>query len=128
MVPAARADRDRKDAEERLGVASNKRIQLRDPLGEVFVSGSSLGRGMVHDLSLGGLFMRSPLLPPAGASIVATLTTPTGDQVAVRGTVQWNTATTSVPLSVTGFGVRVARPCQAYIGLVSNQIAQADQS
>lgn len=109
-------------------MASNRRIQLRDPMGAVFVSGSSLGRGMVYDVSLGGLFLRSPLLPPAGAPIVATLTTPNGDQVAVRGTVQWNTASASIPLSVTGFGVRVARPCQAYLGLVSNQIADADRS
>ena len=107
-------------------MAGNRRIKLRDPMGAVFVSGSSLGRGMVHDVSLGGLFLRSPLLPPAGAPIVATLTTPTGDQVAVRGIVQWNTASASVPLSVTGFGVRVARPCQAYLGLVSRQIAEDD--
>ena len=70
-------------------------------------------------MSYGGVFVRSPLLLPRGASIDAQLTTRKGATILIKGTVRWNTANCSVPLSVCGFGMCVSRPSDEFLDFVS---------
>ncbi len=96
-----------------------RRVRLENLVGATFASGRASGRGMVQDVSYGGVFVRSPLLLPRGASIDAQLTTRNGNTISIRGTVRWNTASCSVPLSVCGFGVCVTRPTEDFLDFVS---------
>jgi hypothetical protein len=109
-------------------VETRKRVRLREPVQTIFKSGGSNGRGIVYDVSLGGLFVQSPLLLRPGAKIAASLTPPAGEAFAFRGTVVWNTATVSTPLRVSGFGVRVTEMTPEFVRFVGAALAAATQA
>ncbi len=102
---------------------TRRRIRLSEPLRTSFVAGPSEGRGVVQDVSLGGFFVRSALLPRAGTPIIAAMTTGSGSRVSVHGEVRWNTAGVNKPLSTCGFGVRVTQPSSDYLGFVDGALA-----
>lgn len=104
---------------------SQKRIRLQEPIRALFRSGASRGLGLVHDVSLGGLFVRSALLLPPGARVAVALRTAGGGSLAIRGKVVWNTASVSTPLTVSGFGIRVTRATRQFAGFVSGALAAA---
>jgi hypothetical protein len=102
---------------------SQRRIRLAEPVRTRFNAGRSQGQGLVCDVSFGGFFVRSPLLPPEGAQIVLSLSTPSGWRVAVRGEVRWNTANAATDPTLSGFGVRLTRPSPEYAGFVDGALA-----
>ena len=104
---------------------NKRRVRLAEPIKTAFVAGNSEGKGLVEDVSLGGFFVRSPLLPPEGTPIEAALTTLSGCSVSVRGVVRWNTATLTTELDTCGFGVRITRPSGGYVGIVDGALAAA---
>ena len=106
--------------------SKTRRIRLEELVGASFRSGRTSGRGMVQNVSYGGVFVRSPLLLPRGASIDAQLTTRKGHAIRIHGTVRWNTASCSVPLSVCGFGMCVTRPSEEFLDFVSGVFRTGD--
>jgi hypothetical protein len=77
----------------------------------------------VQNVSLGGLFIRSSLLPAEGSQIDAAIATPSGRQVAVHGVVRWNTARAQCEPEACGFGVLVTDPGREYLGFVDGALA-----
>jgi len=106
-------------------VRSKRRIRLAEPIRTAFVAGNAEGRGMVQDVSIGGFFVRSPMLPREGTEIIAALVTLSGARLSVNGVVQWNTAMLSTTIDRCGFGVRITRPSSDYLGLVDGALAGA---
>ncbi len=105
---------------------NKRRIHLSEPIRAAFVAGNSEGRGVVQDVSLEGFFVRSPLLPREGTSIVAAFKTLSGGRVSVHGIVRWNTANLDTStLGTCGFGVSVTRRSGDYIGFVDGALAAA---
>jgi hypothetical protein len=100
-----------------------RRLSLRANCNAVFVCGDSTGRGVVQNVSMSGLFIRSSLLPSQGTQIDAAIATPTGRQVAVHGIVRWNTAKVKPEQSPCGFGVMVTDPGREYLGFVDGALA-----
>jgi Tfp pilus assembly protein PilZ len=85
-----------------------KRIPVR------FEAGGMRGQGHVKNLSKGGLFIRSHLLPLTGDPIDVRFETPGGRQVQVSGTVRWTTAERS-PEDPPGFGLEIEKPGREYL-------------
>lgn len=100
-----------------------RRIRIVQPLHADFVAGGASGRGRVRDVSLGGFFVRSPLLPRPGARVAVALKTPSGARIAVEGVVRWTTSRTAAEPPVAGFGVRVLRCGKEYFGFVDGALA-----
>ena len=86
------------------GLLRNKlRIKLSEPMAASFRAGAREGRGVVRDVSLGGLFVNSALLLPTGTQIRANLTTASGWSFQVHGVVRWNTNVTTCEREESGF-------------------------
>jgi hypothetical protein len=100
-----------------------RRIRLKGPIRALFVSGGANGSGQVHNVSLGGLFVRSTLLLPSGAPIDAALTPPSGRKVSIHGVVRWNTATVGHGFETAGFGVAITRASHEFVSFVDGALA-----
>lgn len=99
---------------------------MREPVRAIFVGEGAEGRGVVHDVSMGGFFVRSPLLPPEGTPIAAALTTPSGWRISVRGTVRWNTSEATTRPDLSGFGVSLSHRSHDYRGFVDGALSASD--
>ena len=95
------------------------------PVDATFVAGSARGKGRLFDVSLGGFFVQVPLLLPEGSSVAAALETSSGWRMAVEGVVRWNTAKLDGPYASCGFGVRVTRYSNEFLGFVDGALAAA---
>lgn len=102
---------------------SRQRIRLKGSVSAMFVSGGANGRGQVHNISHGGMFVRTTLLLPAGAPIDAALTTPSGGRVSIHGVVRWNTATATRRFTSSGFGISVTRASHEFVSFVDGALA-----
>jgi len=80
-----------------------------------FSAGAARGFGRVLDISDGGLFVRSTLLPATGP-VRITLRTPTGREIRMVGEVRWNTA--GKRFRASGFGVRLHVAGRDYVSLL----------
>ena len=80
----------------------------------------------VEDLSRTGFFVRSAMLPVYGARIESMLKTPSGQLIAVKGMVQWNTASVTSKGRESGFGVCVTTHGAEYVGFVEGVIAAGE--
>jgi hypothetical protein len=103
-----------------------RRIRLSQPVSAAFVAGSARGKGRILDVSQGGIFVRSSLLPTGGTSVAASLELPSGRTIAVQGIVQWNTAHVECKLDTPGFGVRLTLVPPEYLGFVDGALSAAD--
>ena len=104
---------------------SHRRIRLQGPVDATFVAGSARGTGRLFDVSLGGFFVQVPLLPPPGSSVAAALETPSGWRMTIEGVVRWNTAKLDGPYATCGFGVRITRYSNEFLGFVDGALAAA---
>ncbi len=104
---------------------NRRRIRMLEPVRAWFVTGGggSEGRGVVHDVSMGGFFVRSTLIPEEGTSIAAALTTGSGWRISVRGTVCWNTSEATTGPGLSGFGVRLTHRSHDYRGFVDGALS-----
>ena len=89
---------------ERPTVDANKRIPPAEDIRAEFSAGAAHGFGKVFDISEGGLFVRSALLPIQG-TVRLILRTPGGREIRIVGEVRWNSAGRRFRAS--GFGVRL---------------------
>lgn len=99
-------------------VEPKKRVHLPESIRAVFKAGNARGRGVVRDISVGGLFVRSSLLPPDGESIRVHLITGSGFSFDVQGVVVWNTRDARHHPETSGFGVRLTSHSDAFSGFV----------
>ena len=99
------------------------RIRLIDPIDAVITAGAAKSIGAIADVSPGGFFVKSPLLPPEGTMVRAELTTRTGWRFPVHGVVRWNTGLAQRHFDFSGFGVRLTRYSEAYAGFVDGALA-----
>ncbi len=67
-----------------------KRMVKRIPA--AFEGGNLRGRGHVKNVSKGGLFLRTDVLPPRGTQVRVLFHNRDGSKVEVLGTVAWNTS------------------------------------
>lgn len=104
----------------------SRRIRLSHPLNADFHAGDARGLGLVLNVSQGGCFVRSPLLPRYGTPVKAHLETPSGRRIPVEGVVQWNTAVVSDKVQSAGFGIRLTRVNAEYIGFVDGALSASD--
>lgn len=121
MPPADRTSGP--DARRGKPLRTQRRIRLKQPLEATFVAGSARGKGRVYDVSLGGLFVQGPLLPAEGSSVAAALETPSGWRLAIEGVVRWSTAARGGPHEACGFGIRVTRCSNEFLGFVDGALA-----
>jgi len=105
-----------------------RRIRLSHPVNTAFVAGSARGQGRIVDVSQGGIFVRSSLLPSGGTTVAASLELPSGRTIAVQGVVQWNTAHVEARLESPGFGVRLTLVPPEYLGFVDGAISAVSGS
>jgi hypothetical protein len=105
-----------------------RRIRLSRPVNAAFVAGTARGQGSILDVSQGGIFVRSPLLPSGGTNLAASIELPSGRTIAVQGIVQWNTAHLEARLETPGFGVRLTLVPPEYLGFVDGALSAADAS
>jgi hypothetical protein len=103
-----------------------RRIRLSQPISAAFVAGTARGQGRILDVSQGGIFVRSSLLPSGGTNLAASIELPSGRTIAVQGIVQWNTARVESKLETPGFGVRLTLVPPEYLGFVDGAICAAD--
>ena len=104
---------------------SRLRIRLTEPISAVFAwSDDGEGRGLIRDVSHGGLFVRSAELLPPGTPVAAAVTTPAGCRAVLEGEVCWNTAHVRSRLEP-GFGLRLTKKSDEYTGFVEGAIAAA---
>jgi hypothetical protein len=103
-----------------------RRIRLSRPVNAAFVAGTARGQGRILDVSQGGIFVRSALLPSGGTTVAAALELPSGRTIAVQGVVQWNTAHLETRLESSGFGVRLTLVPPEYLGFVDGALSAAD--
>ena len=83
-----------------------RRVMKRIPA--AFESGKLRGKGHVKNVSKEGLFVRTKVLPPAGAPVRIVFHDRHGSKIEVRGTVRWTTA--QLPpeeKAAPGFGVYI---------------------
>ncbi len=71
-----------------------------------FESGEVRGKGHVKNVSKGGLFLRSDVLPEPGSEIRVLFHTQQGRKVEIEGIVVWSTTELEQPDARPGFGVR----------------------
>lgn len=102
---------------------NRRRIALMEPVRASFVAGRSEGKGVVYNVSMGGFFVRSPLLPREGTRVSASLMTASGWRISVRGVVRWNTMDTATRPGLSGFGVHLTHPSHDYRGFVDGALA-----
>ncbi len=106
---------------------TEKRFMASVSIPARYVVGGAEGEGRILDLSRGGLFLRSPMLPKEGEQIVISFGTSEGREIEVRGTVQWNTVQLAPGQSVpSGFGVRLSRWGTDYSSFLS-KLVRADE-
>ncbi len=107
---------------------TEKRFSASVSIPARYVVGGAEDEGRIMDLSRGGLFLRSPMLPKEGERIVISFGTSEGRKIEVRGTVQWNTVPLAPGQSApSGFGVRLSRWGIDY-SLFLWKLMQADES
>jgi PilZ domain-containing protein len=97
-------------------VEPRTRIPPAEDIRAEFSAGAARGFGRLLDISAGGLFVRSALLPPRGP-VYMVLRTPTGREIRVAGEVCWNTA--GKRFRASGFGVRLTGPGRDYNALLT---------
>ncbi len=71
-----------------------------------FESGELRGKGHVKNVSKGGLFLRTEVLPEPGREVRVLFHTQQGRKVEIQGIVVWSTAELEHPDARPGFGVR----------------------
>ncbi len=71
-----------------------------------FESGEVRGKGHVKNVSKGGLFLRSDVLPEPGSEIRVLFHTQQGRKVEIERIVVWSTTELEQPDARPGFGVR----------------------
>ena len=77
----------------------------------------------MQDVSLGGLFLKSPLLLPSGTQLRANLTTASGWSFQVHGIVRWNTNVATCQREESGFGIRLTRHSEPFSSFVDGAFA-----
>ncbi len=105
------------------------RLAVPIRLPATFQAGSSLGAGVVIDVSTDGLFIQSALLLQAGERIEVALQTPDGE-IRVEGLVRWNAyANGCAPTdSDSGFGIRLSRYGTDYSAFVGSLRQRSPES
>ncbi len=103
--------------------AGQDRVALLRTIRATFKSENSRGEGHVHDVSPGGIFIRSPLLPPDGAKIEVEFETPNQRKIAVGGVVRWNTLPMAGKRATSGFGVQLHRAGGDYMCFVEGALS-----
>ena len=93
----------------------------------IYVVGGAQGEGQVRDLSREGLFLHSAMLPKEGERVVIKFTTPEGRDIAVQGTVRWNTIRRADKSSPSGFGVRLSSFGNDYAAFVEHLLQTKDR-
>jgi hypothetical protein len=97
-----------------------RRIRTPDTIPALYRVGTARGGGSIRDLSPGGLFVLSPMLPSEGEPIAVAFRAPDGRGIAVRGIVRWNTATEGARgARRAGFGVELIDAGDDYHALVA---------
>ncbi|MEE9280569.1 MAG: PilZ domain-containing protein [Myxococcota bacterium] len=81
-----------------------KRTVTRVPA--AFEAGDLRGQGYIKNVSKGGVFLRSKILPDRGSEVRLLFHTREGTKVEVTGIVVWNTGEFGQPGVRPGFGVR----------------------
>jgi len=83
-----------------------RRVMKRIPA--AFEAGKLRGKGHIKNISKEGLFVRTDVLPVAGAAVRVVFHDRHGSKVEVRGTVRWTTAQLGPEeKAIPGFGVYV---------------------
>ncbi len=103
--------------------AGQDRVALLRTIRATFKSEHSRGEGYVHDVSPGGIFIRSPLLPPDGAKIEVEFETPNQRKITIAGIVRWNTVPMAGKRSTSGFGVKLNRARGDYMCVVEGALS-----
>jgi hypothetical protein len=104
------------------------RVTLLRTIRATFKSEGSRGEGHVQDVSPGGIFIRSPLLPPDGAKIEVEFDTPNQRKIAIAGIVSWNTVPMAGKRATSGFGVRLQRAGGDYMCFVEGALSAVRSS
>lgn len=107
---------------------NKERIRLAKPVDATFVAGTTRGSGWIQDVSLGGFFVRSPMMVPGGSRIAAAIRTPSGWRITVEGVVRWNTSERGRERGTPGFGVHVTRYGREFPTFVDGALAAATTS
>jgi Tfp pilus assembly protein PilZ len=87
-----------------------------------FDAGGRSGYGKVKNVSLGGLFVDTDLIPDQGDTIRIRMS-PDGKPLDVTGMVWWTTRETKSRKKIQGFGLRVLEDNEVYRAFVEKQLA-----
>jgi Tfp pilus assembly protein PilZ len=86
-----------------------------------FEAGGQSGHGKVKNVSLGGLFVDTPLIPHQGETIRLRMS-PNGRTLDVTGMVWWTTREQKSSKRIQGFGLRVLEEDDGYRAFVEKQL------
>jgi hypothetical protein len=86
-----------------------------------FQTGGQSGHGKVKNVSLGGLFVDTALIPQQGDTIRLHMT-PNGTPLDVTGMVWWTSRETKSRKPIQGFGLRVLEEDERYRAFVEKQL------
>jgi hypothetical protein len=103
--------------------SSQDRVALLRTIRATFIAENSRGEGYVDDVSPGGIFIRSPLLPPDEAKIEVKFETPNRRKIHIEGIVRWNTVPMAGKRATSGFGVKLDRAGSDFICFVEGALS-----
>ena len=72
------------------------------------------GKGKVKNVSPGGLFVGTRIIPEEGETVQLRLCEPGSPEVEVSGLVWWTTDGQESPNGQSGFGLRILEECDSY--------------
>jgi hypothetical protein len=109
---------------ELLGRRDKRRVRQEFPC-TLLVHGSR-HRGLVQDVSAGGLFVETPIELPLGADAIVSFRTPEGRRFVLEASVprRRQTALSVRSNSSGGVGLRIQDPTEAYLRWVEGLIAE----
>ena len=88
-----------------------------------FETDGQSGHGKVKNVSLGGLFVDTALIPNQGDTVRLRMS-PNGKPLDVTGMVWWTTRETKSSKRIQGFGLRVLEEDAVYRAFVEKQLAE----
>lgn len=77
------------------------------------------GKGKVRNVSPGGLFVGTRIIPEEGEIVQLRLNAPGSPEIEISGLVWWTTREQESPNGQSGFGLRILEECESYQHMIS---------
>ena len=94
--------------------------RMRTLIPTEFRANALTGKGKVRNVSEGGLFVGTSVIPEEGETVELKLNTPGTPPIEVTGFVWWTTSELDEPNAASGFGLRLLDPDERYLRLLES--------